>query len=188
MPEVGIRTSDEAEALEELEALLSKVVTSHLVSDVPVGVFLSGGIDSTTVVANLRRPLTFTLGFDAGGRDETVAAREIADHFGAEHHSEVASGGFDLDQALEMMPRIYDEPFGDHGAWPVFMVSRLARKKVKVALSGEGGDELFAGYHWYGKWPRTGFRGLHRLLAFLSPTLSIAGRAAERRAAARQIL
>ena len=181
-PDAGVTVNDLDVALEEFEDLLGRVVKQHTLADVPVGVFLSGGIDSTTLVANLDRPSTFTLGFDIRSHDESSAAREIAAHFATEHHEELATH-LDVEEALEAMPALYDEPFGDHGSWAMFMVARLARQKVKVALTGEGGDEMFAGYHWYDKHPRFRSTVWNRLLASLLPTFSAAGRSHQRRAA-----
>ena len=181
-PESSTRRQDGDLALEELESLLATVVPDHTLADVPVGVFLSGGIDSTAVTANLEKPHTFTLGFDVKAYDETEAARRTAEHLGAPHHA-LTARGVDLEEALEAIPRIYDEPFGDHGAWPTFMISREARREVKVALTGEGGDELFAGYHWYTKWGRHRPNPWNRALAALMPVLSSAGRSAQRRSA-----
>ncbi|MEE8525473.1 MAG: asparagine synthase (glutamine-hydrolyzing) [Thermoanaerobaculia bacterium] len=143
-PSSRIEIEDAGEAAARLGELLAEVVPEHTVADVPVAVFLSGGIDSTTLVAQLDRPRTFTLGTDVRRRDEAPYARRIAEHFGTEHHEEVAAS-IDLDEALETIPRVFDEPFGDTGAWATYLVSRLARRHVTVALSGEGGDELFCG-------------------------------------------
>ncbi|MEM6701827.1 MAG: asparagine synthase (glutamine-hydrolyzing) [Acidobacteriota bacterium] len=173
--------NDPEEALAAYSETLHRVVNEHTLSDVPVGVFLSGGIDSTSVVANLDRPKTFTLGFDRG-RDESDAAAQIAEHFGTDH-SLLTAGGADLETAVEAVPRMYDEPFGDHGAWPTHLVSKLAQSQVTVALSGEGGDELFAGYHWYDKVVRFRATPWNRMLARALPPLSPSSRAAQRRAA-----
>lgn len=180
-PESSTTLSDPEEALAAFSETLHRVVNEHTLSDVPVGVFLSGGIDSTSVVANLERPKTFTLGFDSG-RDESDVAAEIAEHFGTEH-SLLTAAGADLETAVEAVPRMYDEPFGDHGAWPTHLVSKLARERVTVALSGEGGDELFAGYHWYDKVVRFRSTPWNRLLARSLPAMSPSSRAAQRRAA-----
>ncbi len=180
-PEVSEEIRDPEAALETYSELLATVVRDHTLSDVPVGVFLSGGIDSTSVVANLERPRTFTLGFDKG-RDESEIAAEIAAHFGTEHRLLRAEGG-DLAAAARAIPEMYDEPFGDHGAWPTHLVSRLARQHVTVALSGEGGDELFAGYQWYDKCVRFRSTASSRFLSRVLPPFVKASRAAERRAA-----
>ncbi|MDX1642915.1 MAG: asparagine synthase (glutamine-hydrolyzing) [Thermoanaerobaculia bacterium] len=181
-PEASSALDRPDEALERLESLLAEVVPAHTLADVPYGVFLSGGIDSTTLAANLDRPRTFTLGFDVRSHDEAGDARRVAEHFGACHHEEPAAS-VDLEEAVERIPVIYGEPFADHGAWPVYMISRAARRQVKVALAGEGGDELFAGYHWYDKWPRFRSTPLNRLLARWVPPLTASGRSLQRRAA-----
>jgi asparagine synthase (glutamine-hydrolysing) len=137
---------------EELRELLDESVQLHMVSDVPVGAFLSGGIDSSSVVAAMARassnPIkTFSIGFKEAGFDELPAAREVARAFGTDHHEEI----LDPD-ALNVIDKIVwhlDEPFGDSSAIPTFMVSELASRYVKVVLSGDGGDELFAGYEKY---------------------------------------
>jgi len=137
---------------EELRALLDESVALHMVSDVPVGAFLSGGIDSSAVVASMARasarPIkTFSIGFKEAGFDELPAAREVARAFGTDHHEEV----LDPD-ALNIIDKLVwhlDEPFGDSSAIPTYMVSELASRSVTVVLSGDGGDELFAGYEKY---------------------------------------
>lgn len=174
-----IRSRDEA--VGKLGDLLRRSVPETTVSDVPVGVFLSGGIDSTTVVAHLDRPRTFTLGMDVKHRDESGAARDAARHFDTDHHEEVASFD-DLDEAIETVPRIWDQPFGDSGSWASYHVSRMARRHVTVALSGEGGDELFCGYHWYTKWLTHRSTPWNRALAALLPTFSAGARSNHRRA------
>jgi asparagine synthase (glutamine-hydrolysing) len=181
-PDAAVERRKADEAAEELGELLGEIVPQHTVSDVPVAVFLSGGIDSTTLVGYLERPRTFTLGTDIRRRDEAPYAREIAAHFDTEHLEEIAAG-VDLDEALDTIPRVFDEPFGDTGAWATYLVSRLARRHVTVALSGEGGDELFCGYQWYSKWIRQRPFPLMRFLAATLPPFSGAGRSAQRRAA-----
>ncbi len=181
-PESSEIISDPQGALEQYESLVHDAVSSHTLSDVPVGVFLSGGIDSTTVVANLNRPKTFTLGFDVKTHDETDAAREIAQAFNTEHHQEIA-GWEDLNTALDTMVDVYDEPFGDHSGWPVFLISRSARESVTVALSGEGGDELFAGYDWYDKFTKWRSIPFNRSLARLLPPFWRGARSYQRHSA-----
>jgi len=181
-PESTESLRDPVEGLERLEVMLDEVVRSHTLADVPYGVFLSGGIDSSTLVANLDQPHTFTLSFDVRSHDEADAARAVAEHCAAQHRQEPAAG-LDLEAAVEAVPSIYQEPFADHGAWPVFMIARAARRHVTVALAGEGGDELFAGYHWYDKWPRFESTPFNRLLSRWVPPLSATGRSLERRAA-----
>lgn len=144
----------EKEIGEELRRLLSQVVQEQMVADVPVGAFLSGGIDSSIVCAlmavNSSRPIrTFTIGYsDMPLFDETTYARSVAERFKTEHH-EIILTSRDM---LAVVPQVLDsldEPFGDSSAIPTFVVSRETRKEVKVALSGDGGDELFAGYRIY---------------------------------------
>ena len=171
---------DEDLALEQLDELLRKVVREHTLADVPVGVFLSGGVDSAAITTCLDAPRTFTLRDEIGRRDEGDAAAALARHLGC-HHSEESAGAPDLDEALETLPGLFDEPFSDSGAWASYLISKLARKQVKVALSGEGGDELFLGYKRHGAWnPDRGsvFAGF---LARLTPPLSHSGRSLQRR-------
>lgn len=140
------------ECVDELEELLHSTCAYRLVSDVPVGVFLSGGYDSTAVAAILQSRAssaikTFTIGFTEGN-DEAPAARQIAKVLGTEHHEFYCSPN----EALEVIPRlpdIYDEPFADSSGIPTTLVSRLAREHAKVALSADAGDELFCGYDSY---------------------------------------
>ena len=174
--------SDMDEASERLEELLATVIPSHTMADVPVGVFLSGGVDSTTTMAFMDRPRAFTLGSDVGHRDESAAAREVAEHFGAEHHVFVAEA-LDLDRALATQPGLFDQPFGDSGSWATWLVSRLAREHVTVALCGEGGDELFCGYQWYRRWFETGATPLMKEISRVVPTFSHLGRSLQRRGA-----
>ena len=144
----------ESEVIEELDSLLEESVRIRLMSDVPLGIFLSGGLDSSTVAAYAHkaglRPLkTFTIGFDRPEWDESAAARIVADHFGAEHHVLQLSENelkANLPETVLSLVRHFDEPFGDSSALPTFYVSKLARQHVTVILSGDGGDELFLGY------------------------------------------
>jgi asparagine synthase (glutamine-hydrolysing) len=137
----------------ELEARLIEAFRLRMVSDVPVGVFLSGGVDSTAVAAILQRygdarVHTFTIGFQDRRFDEAVHARQVAAHLGT-HHTEQIITGADMDQVMPEWADLFDEPFADSSGVPTLLVSRLARRHVKVALSADGGDELFNGYHHY---------------------------------------
>jgi len=181
-PEASTQRRDPDAAREELGALLSEAVRSHTVSDVPVGVFLSGGLDSTSVVACLEQPRTFSVGFDAASYDELPFARRVASHFATDHH-EARVDSLDVEEALEASVAMLDEPFGDSSAWATFVVSRQARKHVGVALSGDGGDETFAGYGWYAKWFRYGSSRAAALAAAMLPPFSALGRSLARRGA-----
>jgi asparagine synthase (glutamine-hydrolysing) len=147
-----ITQMDETEAEEMLLARLRDAVRSHLVSDVPLGAFLSGGVDSSLVVALMAeassRPVkTFSIGFDEPAYDELDAARLMANHVGADHHEFVVRP--DALGIVEQIVSHFDEPFADASAIPTWYVSELARRHVTVVLSGDGGDELFAGYDRY---------------------------------------
>ncbi len=132
---------------------LGRIVKSQLVADVPVGAFLSGGVDSSGTMALMARqtqgPITaFTIGFNDRAFDETEYAASVANHYNSKHVIARMDGGeTDL---VESLPAIFDEPFGDSSALPSYRLMQLARKSVTVALSGDGGDELFAGYRRYG--------------------------------------
>jgi asparagine synthase (glutamine-hydrolyzing) len=145
-------TSSEAELVEKLRALLAGAVEGEMVSDVPVGAFLSGGLDSSSVVAHMSRlsprPVkTFTIGFAEPAYNEAPYAREVAQALGTEHHELLLEP--DVLNMLDDLAWDLDEPFGDSSAIPTYMVSKLAAEHVKVVLSGDGGDELFAGYDKY---------------------------------------
>ena len=136
-----------------LEDVLEAAVRRRLVSDVPVGAFLSGGIDSSVVTAlmarnSLGRVRTFSIGFEDPSLDESKYARAVASHLGTEHTTCIVSDS-DMLAVLPKLPWMYDEPFADSSQIPTYLVSRLARSQVKVALSGDGGDELFGGYARY---------------------------------------
>jgi len=180
-PPSKIEIRDEKSALEELGPLLEEVVRNHTLADVPVGVFLSGGVDSAAVTSCLDSPRTFTLRSEIGRRDEGEAAARLARHLGTVHSEETA-GAFDLEEALEILPGLFDEPFSDSGAWAGYLVARLARKQVKVALSGEGGDELFLGYKRHGAWQQDRASRLASVLSRLIPPLTDTGRSLQRRA------
>jgi asparagine synthase (glutamine-hydrolysing) len=147
----------EADLVDELESLLRDAVRLRLEADVPVGVFLSGGVDSTTLVALMREigqdPIkTFTIGFGVSGYDETLGARAIARHLQTDHTEEYVSAR-DALALVPRLPEIWDEPFADASQLPTALLCALARRHVTVALSGDGGDELFGGYTHYVRIP-----------------------------------
>lgn len=143
---------NEEELCEELNELLYDAVKIRLMSDVPLGAFLSGGLDSSSIVAMMSRAMTepvksFSIGFDDTTYNELPYARTVAAHFGTDHYEEIIQpNAVDL---TEKIIRQLDEPFGDFSVFPTYLVSQMARKHVTVALSGDGGDELLAGYDTY---------------------------------------
>lgn len=172
LPQEEAPTQKEETITEELTTLLREAVRSHLISDVPLGVFLSGGLDSSTVLALARESTgekikTFSVGFPEKSFNELDDARKTAQQFGTDHHELIIDA-----KATETVPQLvdfFDEPFGDSSALPVFYLSRFTRQHVTVALSGDGGDEIFAGYETY-----TAYRWANaykRLPHFLSKTL-----------------
>jgi asparagine synthase (glutamine-hydrolysing) len=152
VPADDVRADDEAELVEELRARLRDSVRAHLVSDVPVGVLLSGGIDSSALAALAAEegtePLrTFSIGFEERSFDELADARLVAERYGTQHRELVLRP--DAALLLPALAEAFDEPFADSSALPTYLVAQLAAEDVKVALSGEGGDELFGGYYTY---------------------------------------
>ena len=144
-------TASDAEMTDRLEAALSKAVAARMVADVPVGAFLSGGIDSSTIVALMQQhtsvPVrTFTVGFADRSFDESAEAAAVAAHLGTQHTA-VQVGDAEAVEVIGHLPDIWDEPFADVSQIPTYLVSRVARQDVTVSLSGDGGDELFAGYN-----------------------------------------
>jgi asparagine synthase (glutamine-hydrolysing) len=152
VPEEQLRSEDEETLAAELLERLRDSVRAHLIADVPVGVLLSGGVDSAALTAlaaeESSAPVnTFTIGFDERHFDEREPARLIAERYGTDHHELVLRP--DAVELLPALAEVYDEPFSDGSAIPTYLVSQLARENVKVALSGEGGDEFFGGYNYY---------------------------------------
>ena len=147
-----VRGDDEAELVEELRARLRDSVRAHLLADVPVGVLLSGGVDSALLAALAAEATgeavrTFTIGFEERSFDERADARRVAERYSTDHHELLVRP--DPQLLLETLADVFDEPFADSSALPTYLVSQLAAEHVKVALSGEGGDELFGGYYTY---------------------------------------
>lgn len=171
-------TGTDDEAREILEAKLAEAVASQQMSDVPIGAFLSGGVDSSIIVALMQaqssQPVhTFTIGNHGGLYDEASHARAVAKHLGTDH-TELHVTPEDAQAIVPRLPTLYDEPFADSSQIPTFLVSQLARRRVTVSLSGDAGDELFGGYNRYSRayrfrsFPRLS-RGLATVLRRLSP-------------------
>jgi len=177
-PAAQIMQAGEAEALDRLEGLLRSSIQYRLISDVPVGAFLSGGIDSSLVVALMRsltpNVKTFTIGFTERAHDESQYAREISRHLGTEHTQLVLTPA-DLLGLADTVPHHYDEPFADASAIPTLALAHMTRQHVTVALSGDGGDELFGGYPYYSY-----LRRLEPLRQLAAPVRKLFGSAAAR--------
>lgn len=147
-PKVNI---SDAEAIEETDRLLKKAYEYRMVADVPVGIFLSGGYDSSSVAALLQtgrteKLKTFTIGFHEAEFNEAPEAKKIANYLGTDHHEWYLTAA-EAAEVLHRLPEIYDEPFADNSTVPTALVSKFARQQVKVALSADGGDEIFGGYN-----------------------------------------
>lgn len=161
------------DALDETEQIMSSAFNYRMVADVPVGVFLSGGYDSSAVAALVQKDRTekiktFTIGFHESAYNEADDAKQIANHLGTDH-TELYCTPNEAADIFENLPNVYDEPFADNSVVPTILVSQLARKSVKVALSGDGGDEMFAGYDKFMRsinFTRTYPRWLQDTLAF----------------------
>ena len=144
---------DEKSAISQLDELLSNVIKEQMISDVPLGSFLSGGIDSSTITAIMQaqsnRPVeTFTIGFNEQGYDEAKCAKAISKHLGTRHEEFYVSPQEALD-VIPLLPKLYDEPFADISQIPTFLLAKLTKQKVTVALSGDAGDEILGGYNRY---------------------------------------
>jgi asparagine synthase (glutamine-hydrolysing) len=147
LPEGVSRDRGDDDWLEQVDTTLQRCVTRQLVSDVPLGAFLSGGVDSSLITGAMGDAVTFSIGFEDSGYDELAYSKRVAAHLGVRHITEVITPGvLDLfDQLMHFM----DDPIGDSSIFPTYLLSKLARQHVTVALSGDGGDELFGGYETY---------------------------------------
>ena len=143
----------EEDAVSQLDILLKDIISKQMLADVPVGAFLSGGVDSSTIAAHMQaqstsKIKTFTIGFNEDKQNEADYAKKISDHLGTDH-TELILSAADAKNIIPMIPTIYDEPFADSSQIPTYLVSKLARNDVKVALTGDGADEILCGYNRY---------------------------------------
>lgn len=153
VPNRGIAPGSQEEAKKELDVLLAGAVGKRMVSDVPLGIFLSGGLDSSTVAyyaaqTSTQRVQTFSIGFNEKSFDESSVARLIAEHLGTEHHEQILSGE-DALALVQNIPDVFDEPVADASVLPSLLLSSFSRQSVTVALGGDGADELFLGYQTF---------------------------------------
>ena len=168
-------TGSEAEALDHLDKVLGRAVGLQMQADVPLGAFLSGGVDSSLIVALMaeqsqRKVKSFTIGFEDAQFDEAPFARDVATHIGTDHHEFYVTAQETLD-VIPKLPMLYDEPFSDSSQIPTYLVSQIARQHVTVSLSGDAGDELFGGYNRY-TWGRSIWDKLNKVP---SPLRSVMG-------------
>ena len=171
--------TNEAEGVDALEQLLGEAIRGQSLADVPVGAFLSGGIDSSTIVAlyqkhSARSVQTYSIGFEETGFDEAQHAKAVAAHLGTIHHEHYVTVREARD-VIPLLPAIYDEPFADSSQIPTYLVSRFARGEVTVALTGDGGDELFGGYNRHVIAPRL-WQYMHKVPRWLRPLAGPLGR------------
>lgn len=176
---------DENDAVKKMEVALENSVKMQMLSDVPLGAFLSGGVDSSSIVALMQKesmkPIqTFTIGFEDSDYDESKFAKDVASHLGTDHNEYFVTHKETLD-VIPLLPHMYDEPFADPSQIPTYLVSQAAKQKVTVALSGDGGDEIFGGYNRYfwapDIWNKISWMplGVRKILASLVLSIPISG-------------